>query len=258
MWPRSIIRWLALAAMPLSGPACALAQPAPRPATQQLRWVAWMGDHPINTRWSLHFDAGWRQVLGSAWDQWLARPGLNFHPRRNVTLSAAYSYFDTHPDGLLSDAGQTPEHRLQEQFEASHRAGNLTVVHRSRIDHRWLGGIRAEPLPRHWNLQHRLRQLARVNIPLKQLPSGRLLYLGLYDEIFLRYGYSGVSHFEQNRIYAGIGIRPFKGNTSVEAGAFHQRFLPLVGGGVQNNFVFLVTVTNRTPLRNLLRRSASD
>lgn len=237
-------------------PACPLlAQSSPTPYNKSAQWFAWSGDHAFHPQWALHFDTGWRQLDGSAWNQFLLRPGLNFQPHRNIQLSTAYSFFDAHPEGLRVRSGEAPEHRLQEQFQATHRASRLPLRHRVRIDHRWLGTPWAEGHPRLWNLQHRLRYLLRTDIPLvKSANEAVLVYLGLYDEVFLRYGFSGVSHFEQNRIYAGVGFRPPGRKTSLEVGVFHQRFKPLGGGPLENNYVLIMTIANQTPLGEWFRR----
>lgn len=224
------------------------------PFNKNIQWFAYAGDHKVAGKWGLHFDGGWRQMNNSYWNQWLLRPGVNYQASPNVQLSAAYSYFNTHPGGLDWESAAAPEHRLQEQISIQQPVGKAGLRHRARIDHRFLGSGFVEGSDRTWNLQHRVRYMLRGDIPLRRTVDERpTVFLALYNEFFLRYGFAGVSAFEQNRIYAGLGFRP-GGATTIETGVFNQRFKPLAGGRMENNYVLVFSVSNQLPLARLLRR----
>lgn len=224
------------------------------PFNKNLQWFAYAGDHKVAGKWGLHFDGGWRQMNNSYWNQWLLRPGVNYQASPNVQLSAAYSYFNTHPGGLDWESAAAPEHRLQEQVTIQQPVGKIGLRHRYRFDHRFLGSGFVEGRDRTWNLQHRVRYMLRGDIPLKRASDERpAVFLALYNEFFLRYGFAGVSAFEQNRLYAGLGFRP-GGATTIETGVFNQRFQPLVGGRMENNYVLVFSVSNQLPLSRLFGR----
>lgn len=247
-WVAALLLGLLFAALP------AAAQRTSVPFNKSLQWFAYSGDHRVAGKWSLHFDGGWRQMNNANWNQWMLRPGVNYQANRNVQLSAAYSYFNTHPGGLDWETGATPEHRLQEQLTIRQPLGKAGLRHRLRFDHRFLGSGFTEANDRTWNLQHRVRYMLRGDIPIKRGADEKpAVFLSLYDELFLRYGYAGVSAFEQNRIYAGLGFRPGHA-TTIETGVFNQRFRPLAGGPLENNYVLIISLSNQLPLKALFRR----
>lgn len=224
------------------------------PYDKHQQWFFYSADHAVNSKWGLHFDGSWRQMNHSLWNQWNIRPGVNYQLNRRVQLSAAYAYFNSHPEGLASANRSFPEHRLQEQALVSQSLGILPVRHRVRFDQRFLGSGYSAWRERNWHLQYRLRYMLRTEVPLLKTKDERpAVYLGLYDEVFLRFKDAGASTFEQNRLYAGIGVRPSK-RFGIETGVFNQRFKPVVGGRLENNYVLVVTVANQVPLKELLRR----
>ncbi len=249
--------WINIAVLLALTAAVAPAQVAAIPFNKQQQWLFYNADHAVTSKWGVHFDGSWRQMNRSAWNQWNIRPGVNYQARHNVQISAAYAYFNTHPNGLASMAGAAPEHRLQEQLLVGQPAGEFAVRHRLRLDQRFIGSGYAAGRGRGWDFQHRIRYMLRADIPLKKGRDERpVVYLGLYDEVFSRFGCAGASSFEQNRLYAGIGFRPSK-KYGIESGVFNQRFKPAAGGRLENNYVLVVTFINQVPLRDLFRRRES-
>ncbi|HNY39420.1 MAG TPA: DUF2490 domain-containing protein [Bryobacteraceae bacterium] len=234
-----------------AAPLCAQTGSAPYDKRQQ--WFIYSADHAVSSKWGFHFDGSWRQMNDALWNQWNIRPGVNYQLSRNVQLSAAYSYFNSHPEGLASTNRASPEHRLQEQIVVGQPAGKLALRHRFRFDQRFLGSGYEPGRERTWNLQERVRYMIRTDIPIKKAKDDRpVVYLGLYNEMFLRFGYAGHSTFDQNRIYAGLGFRPSK-RYGIETGVFNQRFKPMAGGRLENNYVLVVTFINQMPLKELFR-----
>ncbi|MBE0657961.1 MAG: DUF2490 domain-containing protein [Bryobacteraceae bacterium] len=232
----------------------AAAQRTAVPFNKNLQWFAYAGDHKVAGKWGVHFDGGWRQMSNALWNQWLVRPGVNYQLSPKVQLSGAYSYFNTHPGGLDWEPSAAPEHRLQQQLVIQQPLGKVNLRHRYRFDQRFLGSGYVEGRDRNWNLQHRVRYMLRGDIPLKRLSNETTaVSLSLYNELFLRYGYAGVSAFEQNRIFAGLAFRTAHA-TAIETGVFNQRFQPLSGGRIENNYVLVISVSNQLPLNRLLRR----
>lgn len=229
------------------------AQSTSTPFNKQLQWFAYSGDHAVKGKWGLHFDGGWRQMNDANWNQWLVRPGVNYQVSPNVQISGAYSYFMTHPGGLRLGLASFPEHRLQEQITLTQKVKKIPLRHRFRVDQRFLGSGARDDADRSWHLQHRARYMLRSDIPLKRGEGDRtVLSLGLYDEVFLYHGPRGGIGFEQNRIYAGLTLRPSP-TLAFECGAFSQRFHH-AGGGLENNVVLLIGISSTVPLSQLLGR----
>jgi hypothetical protein len=252
---RAFRTWLGAATLLAVAAAAAPAQVLTVPFDKRQQWFFYNSDHAVTSKWSLHFDGSWRQMNSALWNQWVVRPGVNYQLTRSIQLSAAYGYFNSHPNGLASTTGAAPEHRLQQQILMGQPVGKLLLRHRYRFDQRFLGSGHASNRDRTWNLQHRTRYMVRTDIPLKKGKDERAaVYLGLYNEFFLRFGYAGQSAFDQNRIYAGIGLRPSR-TFGIETGVFNQRFQPMTGGRMENNYVLVVTFINQVPLKDIIHRN---
>ncbi len=233
-------------------------QITPVPYNKELQWFAFGGDHVVKGKWGIHFDGGYRQMDHAAWDQWLVRPGVNYQLRKNIQLSAAYGFFNTHPGGVGWKPGAAPEHRLQQQITISRPIRKLPVRHRFRTDQRFLGSGFRDGHDRSWRLQHRARYMFRTDIPLRKAEDNRtLLSLGLYDEIFFRYDGLDGSALDQNRVFAGLTLRPTR-TSAVEVGAFAQRCRPPLGGPLENNVVLLISFSSSAPLSWLFRHPQKE
>jgi hypothetical protein len=227
------------------------AQPNPLPYDKLVYWYSYFTDLAVNRRFALHFDTSYRLVDDSTWRQWVVRPGVSIGLSENWSLSLTYGYFKTSPNGLRVGAYAVPEHRVHQQFTYRHGIGRLVARHRIRNEQRWIGAERLGAAPPSFRFQERLRYLFRTDIPLRREPCERpSVYLSLYDEVGVRFGYRGASRFDQNRLYAGLGFSP-RPSTTIEFGAFGQRFKPLSGERVERNVVVVVSVTTNMPLKRL-------
>ncbi len=127
--------------------------------------------------------------------------------------------------------------------------GRLAARHRFRNEQRWIGSEVLGYDPRLWRFQERLRYQFRTDVPLRHGAGERpAVFLSVYDEVAVRFGYHGTSYFDQNRLYAGLGFRP-KPSTTIEFGAFGQRFKPLAGGHFEHNVVVLFSVATDFSLK---------
>jgi hypothetical protein len=104
---------------------------------------------------------------------------------------------------------------------------------------------------RDFRFMERLRYQFRADIPLRSAAGERpSLFLSFYDEVAFRFGNTGTSRFDQNRLYGGFGYRPNPA-TTIEFGAFGQRFKPLSGERIEHNIMIMVSVTTDVPLKRL-------
>ena len=61
-------------------------------------WVSYSGEHQIGQRLGIHFDAQWRRAdIGTEWQQYQMRPGLNYRWSPDVLLTAGYAFTRTYP-----------------------------------------------------------------------------------------------------------------------------------------------------------------
>ncbi|MCU0247417.1 MAG: DUF2490 domain-containing protein [Bryobacter sp.] len=245
-----VVRGLLLAA--LLSPA--FAQSVATPIDKRSQWFTYSGDHPVSRRFAFHIDVGFRQMNVTPWQQYLVRPGVNYQLSKRFSLAAAYGYFQTNPEGLVLDRNSLPEHRFQQQITYSQPAGKLVLRHRFRVDERLLGSPLRPGQGRFWSLQNRLRYMARLDVPLVRDARERpVVYLAVYDEVFFRYQDAVRTHFDQNRLYGGIGYRPTR-YEAIEVGVFNQRFQPTGIGRIENNFVLWVTFSSTAPLKQVFGR----
>jgi len=221
----------------------AAAQPNPLPYDKTAYWLSYFTDVSLNPRFALHLDTGYRTIDDSTWKQWVVRPGIAIDLTENWALSLTYGYFKANPNGLRVDTYAVPEQRIHQQFTYRHPMGRLLARHRIRNEQRWIGTEFIDHDDRAYRFQERLRYQFRADIPLRsgagEKPS---LYLSVYDEVGVRFGFRGASYLDQNRLYGGIGYRPSP-STAIEFGAFGQRFKPLSGGRFEHNIMVLVTVS---------------
>jgi hypothetical protein len=210
-------------------------------------WVSYSGDHPVSGPWGLHFDAQWRRAeLGTAWQQYQARPGVNYSVSPNLLLTLGYAYTRSYPYGQFPAAGAFPEHRVYQQALIRQSARSLRFQHRVRMEQRWIRY--ATPPPQAWTYQNRFRYLIKMEVPLGSRNSG--WYLPMFDEILLGIPPNyGPRVFDQNRIFIGLGRSLPKAN--VEVGWMNQFLSQRNGRVFESNNTLVVTITSNVSLGKL-------
>jgi hypothetical protein len=202
-------------------------------------WVFYAGDHPVGKDpkgpWGIHFDAQWRRAdWGTEWQQYQLRPALNYRVSPNLLLTGGYAFTKAYPYGDFPIADAIPEHRIYEQAVVAHKAGTVTMQHRSRLEQRWL----RYPNQMSYTYQNRFRQMERVEIPLK---NG--WYLPLFDEILFGIPPNfGARTFDQNRAFAGIGR--LMGSVKIEGGYMNQFIGQRNGRIFEFNNTFVLSISS--------------
>lgn len=199
----------------------------------------------ISKKLSGHIEYQWRRDnFITDWQQSLLRVGLNykFHPQ--VTVHLGYGWILTFPygDNSIAAVRKTfPEHRIYEQLVINSPIGKVSLMHRLRIEQRWLGKLRtlASDGPDEWVYLNRVRYMPRIDVPIT-----KKLYAAAYDEIFIGFGKNvGENIFDQNRISGLIGYK-FNSSIRLEGGPFNQtvQLGREIGGKnlVQNNNGFII------------------
>lgn len=76
-------------------------------------WVSYSGEHAVKGKWGIHFDGQWRRAeLGTQWQQYQLRPGLNYQLNPNVLLTLGYAYTRAYPYGEFP-VGPQPKSRMR-------------------------------------------------------------------------------------------------------------------------------------------------
>lgn len=233
--------------------AASLATYAQQPATPKTLWYSYNADHLVTGRWELHFDGSYRPVIGSHARQWMVRPGVNLALTDRLKLSLAYGYFDTHPNGLERDDGETREHRAHQQIEYSVPWRRTLVRQRFRMEERRLSSPWADGAANRWRWQDRPRYMLRWDLPLGKPGNGsKAPVLTVYDEVLFSVASQAASALEQNRVYSSLTWR-LRPGISVETGLMHQA-VKAPAGHFRHNVVILLMLRNSHPLRSLLSR----
>lgn len=212
----------------------------------QHAWLTYSGDHPISGPWGVHFDTQWRRSdLGTNWQQYQFRPGLNWSsPSRKILLTLGYAFTKSYPYGDFPVRTAIPEHRIYQQILIRQRFEWVRLQHRARMEQRYIQY--PDRQPRSWTYQNRFRYMLRAEIPI----SNRGWYLPLYDEILVGIAPNyGARAFDQNRVFIGLG-KSFEG-MNVEAGYMNQ-FLGQRNGRIfEFNNTLLVSITSNLSLSKL-------
>jgi len=218
-------------------------------STQDFRsWYMYFGDHPVKEGpWGIHFDGQLRVVgFGEAKRQFLVRPAVNFDLSDSVQLSGGYAYVRTYP--AAGPAGfDTPEHRLWEQVLVRQRLGRWSVVHRPRLEQRFVGRRAdgdADELPGvAYAYKNRFRYFLKGTMP---MGDASRLYVALYNEVMLNFGANRGTAFDQNRSYATLGFR--LGSVNLEFGYLLQIVQRGGGGATEYNHTLQVGFFSAVPL----------
>jgi hypothetical protein len=216
-------------------------------------WFMYFGDHPVrSSRWGVHLEGQWRRHdVAARWQQLLLRPGVNYTLNPNVMLTAGYGFIATHRYGEFPVAAPFPEHRLFQQAQVTHAVGRLGLLHRYRLEQRFLGEVgvldSGERRLERWRHENRFRYMLRGTVPLRGTSiEPRSWYVALYNELFVNFGRNVAANvFDQNRAYAALGYR--FGTERVEAGYMNQLVQQRNGRVFEVNHTLQVAVYSVLP-----------
>ncbi len=191
-------------------------------------WYNVFGTISANKNISLWLEYQWRrEEVITNWQQSLARVGLQYNFKNNVSAMLGYGYIVTFPYGDYP-AGKyhIPEHRIFEQLVWNDNIGRLYLNHRLRLEQRFVGKVNhaaSEFTLTDWLYMNRARYQLRAAIPLnhKKLEDNTA-YIAGYDELFIGFGKNvNQNIFDQNRIGL-LGGYQFNKRVRAEAGVFNQ------------------------------------
>lgn len=155
--------------------------------------------------------------------------GVNYKTTSNSTFTLCYGYLDI--DKTFTDTGfpHQYENRIYEQFTYKHKLVILPIIHRLRIEHRFLN------YDHKLETKHRLRYCIGTKIKLT-----KNLYVNASNEFFANLK---EDMFTENRLYMGLGINISKTN-NIQFGYLNHKINGL------NLHRLQVGVLIKTDLRN--------
>ncbi|MFZ9263066.1 MAG: DUF2490 domain-containing protein [Chitinophagaceae bacterium] len=203
-------------------------------------WVSYVGVHPIHKQISLHAEVSWRRnEYFKNPQQLLFRTALSGNIGKGWSAAGGYCFVETYPYGGMPSKSTFPENRIWEQLQMRKQLSSFELVSRLRLEQRFVyqpvsSGSTYKPGPAVYSTRVRLMQ--RVSLPLNaRIIKEKVLYATMQDELFYGFGKQiGSYHFDQNRVYAGLGyVLPSFGR--IETGYMHQQIIRAAGTKIENN-----------------------
>jgi Protein of unknown function (DUF2490) len=197
-------------------------------------WFIYFGNQKINKKWNWHNEVQYRNYnfIGDL-NQLLLRTGIGYNlteNNNNILLGYGFIYTEKYLANGKDKIG-TNEHRIYQQFITRQNFNRIFILHRYRIEERFLPS----------DFQMRFRYFLSLNVPLNgKAMTKNTVYASTYDEIFLN---SKAPIFDRNRLYGGVGYVINK-NIKVELG-FMAQTLELT-----NRNQFQIIVFNNLPFKN--------
>lgn len=75
------------------------------------------------------------------WQQFLVRPSINYKFSKDYDVGIGYTFLYNYPYGAQPIAINAPEHNVWEQIVLHHKAGQIKLSHRLRLEQRFIGNI---------------------------------------------------------------------------------------------------------------------
>jgi hypothetical protein len=186
-------------------------------------WLAYTGQFKFSNRVGVHVEAQNRNYgLFETNIQNLYRAGLNFYVAPQTSLTVGYALVDTYNSGF---GEYFKEDRIWEQLQFYHDAitDNSTMLHRFRLEQRWVESLALNEMV----YQNRLRYMNRMLIHLAELKNEKSIYGVVQNELFIPLGENKITtnFLDQNRLTLGAGIN-FNNKTRIELGYLNQFLNP--------------------------------
>jgi len=198
-------------------------------------WVAYQGNHKLNSQFDLHTEYQWRRADGfNDWQQSLTRIGLDYKLNPSVTVSCGYGSILTYPYGSQPIANRTYENRLWQQVILKQPIGNFQIQHRYRLEQRWTDN----------QFKQRMRYRAQILIPLQKtfVDNKQGLFMNVNDEVFLGFGKGiGKNILDQNRFIGAVGYQ-FNKDFSLQMGYLNQFVIKSDGLHIERNHTLWTSV----------------
>lgn len=175
-------------------------------------WLIYIGNKSLNNGLNIHNEVQYRNynAIGDL-EQLLIRTGLGYNlTEDNNNLLLGYGYIlSKNYINETDDNVSVEEHRIFQQFTTKQNIGKIGLVHRYRLEERFIES----------DFKMRFRYFLGLKIPLqnKEINS---FYLSAYNEIFLN---KSPSVFDRNRVYGGLGYQLSK-DFRFELGYMNQIF----------------------------------
>lgn len=180
-------------------------------------WGGYISSIRLNEKLSL-----WNDFHFVATSFFVSRHGLTYAPRPNIAITGGYAWVATATS--FSDRLIRNEHRPWGQVVWRPAvAGKIGYQFRFRYDARWRQDVAGGEVLNGRIFYSRLRLMARLRWPLRELPEGQQIHFDLMDEYLFNAGTQVRNGMDQNRLYLLLGYSKTK--LSI-LGGYHWRAIP--------------------------------
>ncbi|MGB6036209.1 MAG: DUF2490 domain-containing protein [Cryomorphaceae bacterium] len=186
-------------------------------------WFFQLTTYNLNEKWTVgnELHARFDDYLNDP-QQILIRPFFTYHTGNSFALSGGYTFITTYPYGAFPLPENLPEHNVWEQAELKQVFNKTKVLHRYRLEQRWIGNLMLNPENKEfevdgYNLRHRFRYRLTAMVDLSDK-----VFLHFFDELFIRSGedFKQVG-FDRNWFSSGLGFR-FNERVNLQLAYLHQ------------------------------------
>lgn len=232
----------------------AVAAPRQRDEVDSSIWLAYIGEHAISQKWTLHLEGQFFSCCAAPTKELIfLRPGLRREFPHGMSALVTYAYFLKYP--VITNASRMlPEHRISEDVQWKHPllvegVKRMTLTHRLRAEQRFEAQENQRDRSNAWHYAERVRYRLTANVPLPGNTIGlRPDYVSVYNEVFINFGpHSGNRTLDQNIAAGAIGWN-LRSDLQFEVGYLAQYNPSATGSLGKYNHTVQINLISTSPL----------
>ena len=185
-------------------------------------WFSLSSIYSFNEKWSLANEAHWRSThfLGNK-EQFLLRPSVSYQANKNKRFTLGYTFIQSNPYGEGALAISVPEHNIWEQIILSYSINQHTLLHRLRLEQRFLGQPTALSKDQYQIASYQFSNRIRYRMAWKASITTKC-FMHLYEELWIATAADfSQPRYDRNWFYLGVGQRLTESGT-IELAYLHQ------------------------------------
>ncbi|GAB4345824.1 MAG: hypothetical protein OHK0038_26040 [Flammeovirgaceae bacterium] len=171
-----------------------------------LRWVGFVGRYSITPEWTIHTRIDNRRFINpNKQNQFIAHLYIARKVFEQSELGLGITHSRQSPQNIHSTSTLVvPEWRVFQDFASEKQCCKLKILHKYRIEERFLRKNNGKELTDGYSFQMRFRYRIQLSYPLVKNPE-KYWMLRVYDEVMINAGKGIVRNvFDQNRIFVGL------------------------------------------------------
>ncbi|MDQ3190506.1 MAG: DUF2490 domain-containing protein [Bacteroidota bacterium] len=205
---------------------------------QKNTWLELANSPKLSEKWGYTMEARIRRSdLMLNPQQLLFRTGIDYYFDNKSSITLGYAFVRAWP-GKENVVYEKNEQRIWQQLLNSSKVGKLILIHRYRLEQRW---IEQTEIPDNltpgtdYDFLNRFRYRFLIQVPLgKSTMKDNTLFLALSNESFINFGNVQYNIFDQNRSYLGLGYK-FTENSAIQLGYLNHLIVNTDGNRIANN-----------------------